>query len=395
MKSYPNKFTAMRTWLHRFGLMLAACFCLTSHAGEIPKLTPDGFAIPQFGRQFVFPRDHGSHNDFAIEWWYITGHLTATNNAAFGFQATFFRRALLTPGDTNRAASTAFGNEQIYLAHMALVNKTTGEFRYQERLNRNGWDADASTNTLAVRNGNWSLRLLQNDSVGLARDEFKLCASIGADIAFDFTLTPKKPLVIFGTNGVSRKAVDPGASSHYLTFPRLATTGMLTLGDTNLAISGEAWMDHEFSSSQLGAGQVGWDWLSLQLYDGRELMAYRMRRADGSTDPFSTVAWIDAQGKVRQTGPDQFRWTILKRWQSHKTKADYPSLVRLEATNPSTGKTEIFSVQPEVADQELAGSTGGVAYWEGACRVLDENQKPIGRAYMELTGYGESLKGKF
>ena len=118
MKSYPNKFTAMRTWLHRFGLMLAACFCLTSHAGEIPKLTPDGFAIPQFGRQFVFPRDHGSHNDFAIEWWYITGHLTATNNAAFGFQATFFRRALLTPGDTNRAASTAFGNEQIYLAHM-------------------------------------------------------------------------------------------------------------------------------------------------------------------------------------------------------------------------------------------------------------------------------------
>jgi predicted secreted hydrolase len=370
-------------------------FCCVAGAAEIPTLTDDGFAIPQFGRHFIFPRDHGSHNDFAIEWWYITGHLAATNGGQFGFQATFFRRALATPDNTNHSPSAAFGNDQIYLAHMALVNKTSGEFRYQERLNRNGWDADAATNTLAVRNGNWSLRLLPKDSAAFSPDVFELRSTIGADISFALTLTPGKPLVIFGTNGVSRKAADPSASSHYLTFPRLATTGTLTLVETNLAVTGESWMDHEFSSSQLGAGQVGWDWLSLQLFDGRELMAYRMRRADGSTDPFSTVAWIDQQSHVRQTGPEQFHWTILKRWHSRKTGADYPALVRLEATNPNTGKTETFIVQPDVADQELAGSTGGVAYWEGACRVLDENQKEIGRAYMELTGYGESLKGKF
>jgi predicted secreted hydrolase len=162
-----------------------------------------------------------------------------------------------------------------------------------------------------------------------------------------------------------------------------------------LAVTGEAWMDHEFSSSQLGAGQVGWDWLSLQLFDGRELMAYRMRRRDGSTDSFSTVAWIDGQSTVRQTGPEKFKWTTLQHWRSRQSGADYPALVRLEAVNPSTGRPETFIVQPFVAAQELTAKVGGVGYWEGACRVLDENQKEIGRAYLELTGYAASLKGKF
>ncbi len=367
-------------------------FCVTD-AAENTALTVNGYAIPQPERHFSFPHDHGSHPDFAIEWWYITGHLVATNDSQFGFQATFFRRALMMPGDTNHSPSITFGNGQIYLAHMALVNKASGEFRYQERLNRDGWDAASATNTLDVRNGNWSLRLAPEKSG--APEVFQLQATIGADIAFAFTLTPKKPMVIFGTNGVSRKAADQSASSHYLTFPRLATTGTLTLGETNLVVTGEAWMDHEFSSSQLGAGQIGWDWLSLQLFDGRELMAYRMRRTDDSTDPFSTVAWIDRQGQVRQTGPELFEWTVLKQWRSTKTGSDYPSLVQFKAINPTTGQPEIFIVQPFVADQELAGKVGGVTYWEGACRVLDENQKEIGRAYMELTGYGQSLKGKF
>jgi predicted secreted hydrolase len=377
-------------------LVLTTFFlCLTSRAADIPQFTPDGFAIPQPGRHFVFPRDYGSHPAFAIEWWYVTGHLFTKNNQRFGFQATFFRRALKPPGDTNRPVSSAFGNDQLFLAHMALTDINARQFHYQERLNRDGWDAFAATNTTDVRNGNWSLRRLSKESKATTGNVFELHGSIGANIAFALDLTARTPLVIFGTNGVSRKAADPTASSHYLTFPRLATGGMLTLGDSNLMVTGEAWMDHEFSSSQLGAGQVGWDWLSLQLFDGRELMAYRMRQADGSTDPFSTVAWIDRDGKVRQIGPQEFHWTALKHWHSSKTGADYPSLVRLTATNPATDKPEVFIIQPEVSDQELANPGGGVAYWEGSCRVLDENKKAIGRAYMELTGYGESLKGKF
>jgi predicted secreted hydrolase len=394
MKVPKDKFCISRRRLAALGCLFGTLIgSWSGDAAEIPKLTPDGYTIPQPGRHFVFPRDHGSHPELAIEWWYITGHLSTSNQTQFGFQATFFRRSLVPPSATNHSPSAAFGDDQLYLAHMALVNKTTGKFIYQERLNRAGWDATAATNTMDVRNGNWSLRQLPQ--ISGSPEMFQLQASVGADTTFELQLTAKKPLVIFGTNGVSRKAADPSASSHYLTFPRLAAGGTLTLAETNLPVTGEAWMDHEFGSSQLGADQVGWDWLSLQLFDGRELMAYRMRRGDDSTDPFSTVAWIDAAGEVRQTGPDKFKWATLKNWRSPKSGADYPSLVRLEAMNPAKGKTEVFFVQPFTADQELTGKVGGVGYWEGACRVMNENKKEIGRAYMELTGYSKSLKGRF
>ena len=384
------------------GLVLAAVlFFHDGNAADAPTQTTDGYSLPQPGRHFIFPRDHGSHPDFAIEWWYVTGHLFATNAspgnatqpAQFGFQATFFRRALVPPGTTNAGGTAAFGNRQIYLAHVALVDKGSGAFRFQERLNREGWDAAAATNTMDVRNGNWSLRLLPEPSG--TNEVFVLQATVGAEAAFSLNLSPEKPLAIFGTNGVSRKAADPTAASHYLTFPRLAVNGTVTLDDTHLPVIGEAWMDHEFSSSQLGTGQVGWDWLSLQLFDGRELMAYRMRRTDDSTDPFSTVAWVDRQSHVRQIGPNEFKWMALQRWHSPHSGADYPAMMQLDALNPTTGKVETFIVQPAVADQELTGRVGGLAYWEGACRVLDANQKEIGRAYMELTGYAKSMKGKF
>lgn len=378
---------------------IAGCVVLLSFqaaaAVEIPAHTSDGFAIPQPGRQFLFPRDHGSHPEFAIEWWYVTGHLTASNQLQYGFQATFFRRALAKPGPPVGPTSSTFGNDQIYLAHMALLEKDTGTFHYQERLNRAGWDAMAATSTLDVRNGNWSLRLSPEKSKLKGYEVFELQFTVGPDVSLMLELTPKKPLVVFGKNGVSRKAADPSSSSHYLTYPRLASHGVLNLAEINATVEGEAWMDHEFSSSQLGTGQVGWDWLCLQLNDGRELMAYRMRRADGTTDPFSTVAWIDLQSTARHIGPDQFTWTTLQYWHSNKTSSNYPSSVKVEAKNPASGKKEVFNLQPIVLDQELTGNIGGVAYWEGACSVLDENKNKIGKAYMELTGYTESLKEKF
>ena len=200
MKMQTSKFVLPEKWFRTFSLALAAaCLGFSDSPAEISKFTPDGFAIPQPGRHFIFPRDYGSHPEFAIEWWYITGHLIAADQSQFGFQATFFRRALVPPGATNDSSSV-FGNDQIYLAHMALVNKITGKFIFQERLNRDGWDADASTNTLDVRNGNWLLRLAA-PKIGVP-EVLELQASVGADVAFALNLIPKKPLVIFGTNGV-------------------------------------------------------------------------------------------------------------------------------------------------------------------------------------------------
>ena len=391
----PNNLWRTRIYRGVYRILLVAMFsgACPGHSEAPLPAGPAEFAVPQPGRQFVFPRDHGSHPEFAIEWWYVTGHLFGTNAARYGFQATFFRRALAPPNSTHSSTSPAFRNDQIYLAHATLTDQTAGTFRFQERLNRAGWDADSATNTLALRNGNWLLRLLPENSTGTTALQLQL--TVGADVALTLELVPRKPQVIFGTNSVSRKAADPAAASHYLTFPRLAATGTLTLGETNQSVTGEAWMDHEFSTSQVGAGQVGWDWLSIQFFDHREIMAYRMRRTDGATDPFSTLAWVDTKGTIGHVGPDRFQWTTLAKWHSPKSGADYPTSVRLTAFNPATGKQETFTIEPVVANQELAGQAGGISYWEGACRVRDEAGKEIGRAYLELTGYAQSLKGKF
>ncbi|MBN8248438.1 MAG: carotenoid 1,2-hydratase [Verrucomicrobia bacterium] len=361
--------------------LLVCLFCLTAAEPEP--------AFPRPGTRFVFPRDHGSHPQFSLEWWYVTGHLHETNGLRHGFQATFFRRSTpRSPGDI-QTATPAFGDRQLYLAHMALLDGASGQFLHQERLNREGWDAFSASNTLDVRNGNWSLRWF-----GEADGRLELQGGIRAEASWRLTLTPAKPLVVFGTNGVSRKAAEPSAASHYLTFTRLQVSGTLSRGGQTHPVSGTAWMDHEFSSSQLGAGQVGWDWAGVQLDDGREIMAYTMRRTDGAVDPFSTLAWVDREGGVRHFGADSFQWEPEGRWRSPATGAEYPARVRLTAADPVTGRLVTLQLVPIHAAQELAGGLGGIAYWEGACRVLDATGREIGSAFLEMTGYAASMAGR-
>ncbi len=325
------------------------------------------------GRVFEFPRDHGSHPEFRTEWWYITGHLEAGEARRFGFQITFFRQA------------SEDGQSHLHLAHTALLDAATGRFLHQERLHREGWDAYASTETLALRNGNWTLNM-----VGEA---MSARATIHHDALLDLTLRPAKPLVFFGKNGVSSKGASEQAASHYLTFPRLAVEGTVSLGTEKLEVKGQAWMDHEFSSSQLDEGQVGWDWASIQLNDGTEVMVYRMRLADGSSDPNgTTLAWIDKAGTVRHIGSSSFQWTPGEKWTSPKSQASYPIRPVIEAE----GRT--FRLVPLQPEQEIHGEVTGLSYWEGACDVWDAEGRVIGRAFLELAGYsgdlGRHLRGR-
>jgi len=388
----------LRFWMASLVLFLAIARP-GLRAAELPSSVRPEFALPQPGRIFQFPTDYGSHPEFKIEWWYITGHLTSEGDQRHGFQATFFRRASDVrpsplPAGTN--ASTAspstpnFANDEFFLAHMAWLDVSTKTFRHEERLNRRGWDAQAATNRLEVRNGNWSLKDLGPDAQG--QPKLELRGGIQADLFWRMSLTPKKPLVVFGTNGVSRKAREPSAASHYLTFPRLAVTGELRRGSKTERIEGEAWMDHELSSSQLGEGQVGWDWTSIQFFDGRELMAYRMRRDDGTTDAFSTLAWIGKGGRVSQWGPDRFTWRGEGQWKSPRSGGTYPAAVLLTVPEPDGRPGPTLRIEPLCADQELSGGIAGVPYWEGACRVLDAQGKEIGRAFVEMTGYAGHLR---
>jgi predicted secreted hydrolase len=279
---------------------------------------------------------------------------------------------------------------------MALLDVRSGKFFHQERLNREGWDAGASVETLDVRNGPWSLRFAERagergDGAGKERaaERMELRGGIRAEVNFTLTLEPAKPLVIFGEDGVSRKGAEATAASYYLTFPRLKTAGTLTVGDETRTVSGESWMDHEISSSQLGAGQVGWDWVSVQLNDGREIMFYRLRGGDGRSDAASTLTWIATDGRLTTR---EFSWEVLDTWTSAETGGVYPARVRLSTTDPASGKRVVLTLEPLAKAQELTGSLGGIPYWEGACRVVTEDGREAGRAFMELTGYAKALK---
>ena len=388
-----RKPSAMRLFATLLLATLGALGGVAPLPAQPPLTTPDGFAVPQPGHRFEFPRDHGNHPDFKIEWWYVTGHLSAEGGRRFGFQATFFRSA----GPRGAAdVNPSFGSGQIFLAHMALLDVATGKFLHQEKLNRAGWDAASASGTLDVRNGAWSLRLADPTDPS-PTPRLELTGGIRADAAFTLTLTPAKPLVIFGENGVSRKGADPTAASYYLTFSRLRAAGELTLatdGDATAApeklrVTGEAWMDHEISSSQLSAGQVGWDWLSVQFTDGRELMLYRLRLADGTADPASTLTWVDPAGQTQRA---PFTLEVLDRWTSPATGATYPSRLRLATTDPGTGTAVRLLVEPLAKNQELTGALGGIPYWEGACRIRDESGRELGSAFLELTGYAQALK---
>ena len=384
-------------------------------AGEaLPARTPDGFATAVPGRVFRFPEDHGRHPDFRIEWWYVTGHLETAEPPVrrFGYQATFFRRANPRPegpgtgaGETRRdgGAPSRFGDDEVHLAHMALLDADTGRFLHEERWNRRGWDAESAVGRLDVRNGPWSLRALgrpvgphvrfaRPDGTGPA-EPIQLQGGVQASALWNLVLTPLKPLAVFGTDGVSRKAAEPAAASHYLTWSRLATDGELTLEGKVLRVTGRSWMDHEISSSQLGADQVGWDWTGLQLDDGREIMAYRLRRADGSTDPFSTLAWVDRDGRVRHLPSSGFRWRPEGTWKSPRSGGIYPASVVLEIGSVEGFPAATLRLRPLAADQELLGGAGGIPYWEGACEVLDADGRHVGRAFLEMTGYAGDLTG--
>lgn len=357
--------------MNRCLLLMLMLHAATPLQAQTTATTPDGFALPQPGRVFAFPRDHGSHPGFRTEWWYVTGHLDAAQGQRFGFQVTFFRQARRDNGQT----------QHLHLAHAALLDAKTGSFIHEERLNREGWDAASSETTLNVRNGNWSLTLDE------ATQRLHIAATVKDNLLLRLELHPAKPLVIFGKDGVSRKGASAAAASHYLTWPRLKTTGTVKLGAAEHGVSGEAWMDHEFSSSQLEEGQVGWDWAAIQLNDGRELMVYRMRRQDGSQDPASTLAVIERDGTLRQAGSAAFTWEKLGSWKSPRNGADYPVHVRIRFG------AESFELKPLAQDQEQDGGITRLPYWEGACDVADASGQTIGRAFLELAGYAGDLAG--
>jgi len=257
---------------------LAAAFLLLNPAAAQYRT-----AVP--GYRFEFPRDYFDHRDFQTEWWYYTGNLKSANGHRYGFELTFFRQAV----SRDLAQAAIWDVKDIYLAHLALSDLDGQKFYHTERINRAGPGiAGVSASNARIWNGNWQIQWEGSDQ--------KLQA-IEQRIQLHLILRPEKLPVIHGENGVSQKSQGAGHASYYFSLTRLTANGTINVNSENLEVSGLAWMDHEFFTHQLEAGQVGWDWLSVQLEDNTELMLFHIRRKDGLLDSFSAGTYVDAQGK--------------------------------------------------------------------------------------------------
>jgi predicted secreted hydrolase len=339
-----------------------------------------GFARALAPRPFSFPDDHGPHPEFRTEWWYFTGNLESAAGRHVGFQLTFFRTALAPPPRvTSSARASAWGASQLYLAHFAVTDTATGRFYAASRLSRDALGlSGARARPFRVWLEDWSAESEAADSFPV-----RLRAADGA-VAIDLVLDRGKPVVLQGDRGWSSKGPEPGNASFYYSFTRMPARGTVRVGAELLTVAGLAWMDREWSTSALGRDLAGWDWLALQLDDGRDLMVYQLRRRDGSADPLSGGTLIADDGRARPLGSQDVTLEVLEHWTSPASRVRYPSRWRLAIA----GADLSLEIAPRLAGQELIV---GTRYWEGAVQVRGSagGQPIAGRGYVELVGYGE------
>ena len=300
-------------------------------------------------KSLQFPRDHGAHPDYRQEWWYVTGWLKTARGEDWGFQITFFRTKL----NLENSNPSNFTPRQVILAHAALSDPKHGRLRHDERAARTALGLAGS------REGNTEV-WVDDWKLNLQKDRYE--ARIRArDFALELDFTASK-VVLQGRDGFSRKGLKEGEASYYYSRPHLTVSGTAN----GQAVTGTAWLDHEWSSQYMAAGAAGWDWCGINLDDGGSLMAFRMRGKDGRT-VFS---------------PAGVSFQALRTWQSPRTGTLYPVSMKVNE----------YVLEPLMDDQELdARASTGTIYWEGAVRAL-RNGRQAGRGYLELTGYWKPMK---
>jgi predicted secreted hydrolase len=342
--------------------------------------TPE-FAVVTKERSVMLPTDTGAHADFRTEWWYATGWLNTPDNKPLGFQITFFRSA--TGHDA--ADPSTFAPSQLIIAHAALSDPALGHLVHDQRIARQGFGlAYAKPANTDVKLDAWKI-------VRAADGRYDVAVDAG-EFTLHLTLTPTQAPLIQGERGYSRKGPRPEQASYYYSEPQLRVSGSVTRPVTGggssqsvTAVTGVAWLDHEWSSTLLDANAVGWDWLGANLFDGSALMAFKVRGRDGHAI-WAHAAMRDRDGHVTTFAPNEVEFTPRRTWRSPRTNTPYPVAMTVR-----TGALT-WQLDPLMDDQELDSrqSTGAV-YWEGAARVSRYGAE-LGRAYLELTGYAGALR---
>ncbi len=399
---------------------------VTDALGQVADQPGGHFAPVVPDRPLIFPRDTGVHPDFRIEWWYITGWLGDAEGVERGFQITFFRVGTGIGADN----PSRFAPRHLILAHAAIADPASGRLRHAEMAERALEPlAGAATGRTHVLLRDWELRLVDAGK-DAGRDAGYQARVATPDFTLDLRLIPSGPPVLNGRGGFSQKTPDPTAASYYYSRPQLAVTGQLRLDGVDREVSGQAWLDHEWSSELLSPEAAGWDWIGINLHDGGSLMAFQMRHRDGGAlwtagtlvapnalpesptpqtvepqilpsralqphaqesytqEPYALVPESLEHGAQESGAPmpralalEEVRFRPGRTWQSPRTGKTYPVTWELDIAGQS------WRLQPLMDDQELDGRRStGVVYWEGVVQLL-EGEREIGRGYLEMTGY--------
>jgi predicted secreted hydrolase len=363
------------------GLALVFFFILALLAG--PPHGGCGEYTPVTGPcHFDFPKDHGAHPGYRVEWWYYTGNVKTVQGKPYGFQLTFFRTQMSPPGaeKTWPQNPSSWRTKHLYFAHAALTDIHGRRFYHDEQTARGavglaGVEQERGLTKIFL--GKWSA------VVGATQHRLSAVSDV---FAIDLTCKPVKPVAVHGDRGYSLKGRRPESASCYYSLTRLKASGLLTVNGEAYSTNGTAWMDHEYSSAPLEQNLVGWDWFSLQFQDQTELMIYLLRRREGDFSRASAGTFVERSGQAVHLNDKDFQVEVLDYWKSPNTGARYPSQWRIRVFPLDLD----LDVQPNLPDQELVTRRSTqVTYWEGSVSATGRaRENPVrGVGYVEMTGY--------
>ncbi|MBI4768815.1 MAG: carotenoid 1,2-hydratase [Deltaproteobacteria bacterium] len=338
-------------------------------------------ALP--GWKYEFPRDHRVHREFKTEWWYYNGYLRGPEGKRFGYQVTFFRVGLIP--DSIPKTGSRWHIREVYMTHLAVTDINHKTFLYQEKAGRaNLGLAGADKDQYRVWVEKWQV---------IEEGKGHQIRAGDGDLSLSLKIIPTLPPLIHGVNGISRKGDGIGRASHYYSMTRMETKGQIKIKGKKFQVSGLSWMDHEFGSNQLQETQIGWDWFSLQLDNGLDLMIYQLRHEDGRVDPNSSGTLAGPDSRKIHLALSEIKIRVLNLWKSPRSGAIYPASWEIYLPQHDLRLTLV----PLTADQELmTPNSTRITYWEGIVKVRGSYKGRIveGSGYVEMTGYDRRFRPK-
>ncbi|GIU21298.1 carotenoid 1,2-hydratase [Shewanella schlegeliana] len=370
-------------------LSLGGCFFDDSSSdtkqgmGQLLDGNTQGYAAVVPGKQLSFPADHQAHDDFRQEWWYLTANLETETGEQLGLQWTQFRIALAPPTtateqksalelelelDPDNAQESAWKTEQLYMSHTAVTTKN-------QHLATEKWSrghphfAGTQISPLTIKQDSWQWR--SDDNQLFPATLFVTSNSF----SYQLKLDSQAPFQLQGDNGYSQKNASGTVASYYYSQPFIKVNGTIELDGKSIRVSGEGWLDREWSSQFLAKTQQGWDWFALRLDDGSTLMLFQLRQNQSNKQHFYSGRRMYRDGRGYNIASKEISMTPTA-WQQTPS-GRYP--VSWQIAIPSENIQ--LTTQALNVDSSMPLS---IPYWEGPIKI---NGSHNGLGYMELTGY--------